>query len=368
MARVRLDSRSAWASLPFIALLTSGCGLNPAGILPTGGGDASIDAGHLRDAARTDGGMSADSTLSADVGTHDAQVDDARVAEDASRDSGKPGDSGRDTSTVCAADCPNGDACTEATQCASGLCKAHVCATPVDCNELHTGGVTASGPYAIRPAGSNGSFQAYCDMTDQGGGWTLVLKMGTVGSPGTFDYASAYWTNSTLLNAMSTDMSQTEAKLDSYLAVPFTNILVMMEALDASAPTQLVVPIPDSTSLSHLITMSATNTVTTTLGARAWTGLTVPAATIQPNCNVEGINIVPGSGGCTGATGTSVRIGIIANDQTDCCSPNSYVGFGGDDEGDGDCYPVLYSAGSMVGIGCTGGGTNIQNFGFIFVR
>jgi len=79
-----------------------------------------------------------------------------------------------------------------------------------------------------------------------------------------------------------------------------------------------------------------------------------------------GINVQPaGVGACVGA---SVRIGLIANDQADCCSPNSYVGFGGIVQGDMDCSPVAYSAGSMGGVACIGGTANITDFGYIFVR
>jgi hypothetical protein len=349
-----------------LAMLASACSLDPTGELLGGGPDANPTD---RDAASLDAG--ADGTIPRDATTRDGTAHDVTIVDGGhSKDTTAPDSNGK-----CTADCPNGDHCTTPTQCASGVCgDGGVCAYATSCNDLLAAGVTTDGAYTIQPAGASSSFQVYCDMTDEAGGWTLVLKMGTVSSPGTFEYSAAYWTNSALLNPTSLDMTQTEAKFESYNTVPFTSILGMMQALaSTSTPNMLQIPFADSTSLNHLISSTATNTLTSTIASSTWTALTVPVATIQANCNMGGINIVPGAGTCIGPDGVSIRIGFIANDQDDCCSPNSYVGFGGENDGDPDCTPVSLSAGSMEGvesedIACFGGTANIQDFGFIFVR
>ena len=53
------------------------------------------------------------------------------------------------------------------------------------------------GLYWLNPDGDS-SYEAYCDMTHDGGGWTLVLK--TTGSATNLYYDALYWENEAVLN------------------------------------------------------------------------------------------------------------------------------------------------------------------------
>ena len=62
----------------------------------------------------------------------------------------------------------------------------------------------------------------------------------------------------------------------------------------------------------------------TSLGRDTWKKLIGQQASLQRNCNQEGFN-------CHGSpqiSGMKVRIGIISNEQEDCITPDSSIGFG----------------------------------------
>lgn len=83
------------------------------------------------------------------------------------------------------------------------------------CYSLMLDGVTTSGVYWIDPdqGGANTPFQVYCDMTYDGGGWTLLLKA-TRGA--TFNYDSSYWTTANTLNPTDLTLNDADAKYRSF--------------------------------------------------------------------------------------------------------------------------------------------------------
>ncbi|MCX6355960.1 MAG: fibrinogen-like YCDxxxxGGGW domain-containing protein [Candidatus Aureabacteria bacterium] len=92
-------------------------------------------------------------------------------------------------------------------------CKAIKTATPS----------AADGTYTIDPDGQGGNapFDAYCDMTNNGGGWTLIMK-GTKNN--TFNYEANYWTTSNTLNPTDLSLTVGSAKYPSFNTMPFTAI------------------------------------------------------------------------------------------------------------------------------------------------
>lgn len=56
----------------------------------------------------------------------------------------------------------------------------NTCKRPISCNELHTAAPSLpSAAYTLKPTASSAEFLAYCEMSAEGGGWTLVLNAGT---------------------------------------------------------------------------------------------------------------------------------------------------------------------------------------------
>ena len=59
------------------------------------------------------------------------------------------------------------------------------------------------------------------------------------------------------------------------------------------------------------------------LGRHTWKALIGPQASLQANCNREGFNVV-----CDRSAASKARIGITSNNENDCTSCDSRIGFG----------------------------------------
>ena len=61
----------------------------------------------------------------------------------------------------------------------------------------------------------------------------------------------------------------------------------------------------------------------TSLGRDMWKTLIGPQASLQPNCNKEGFNVK-----CFYIYRSKARIGLLGNNENDCKSADSRIGFG----------------------------------------
>jgi hypothetical protein len=253
-----------------------------------------------------------------------------------------------DVPDACA--CPRGEIC-EGTSCRQlASCAAIKAAFPT----------LTSNSFTIDPDGSGPRtpFRVFCEMVADGGGWTLAVKLD--GKKSTFAYASALWTNDELLNPTSTDNSTTEAKFRSFLEVPFTRVRV--RTFDGVTPRFFPIDVA-STSLKALFSGPA---ITTTAGRAKWLSLVADSA-LQANCNAEGVN----REFTTGAK-IQMRLGIIANNQTDCSSPDSYLGFGVSIATTTDCFGGVdpgIVVGNLAAASCEAPKDKaVATFGFLYVR
>ncbi len=89
---------------------------------------------------------------------------------------------------------------------------------------LENGAPTGDGAYWIDPDGAGGDdpFQVYCDMTYDGGGWTMLMKA-TQGT--TFNYEANYWTTANTLNENDATRNDADAKYMSFNELEITDIM-----------------------------------------------------------------------------------------------------------------------------------------------
>eukprot|EP00112_Aurelia_sp_Birch-Aquarium-sp1_P014710 Seg319.10 transcript_id=Seg319.10/GoldUCD/mRNA.D3Y31 product=Peroxidasin protein_id=Seg319.10/GoldUCD/D3Y31 len=163
------------------------------------------------------------------------------------------------------------------------------------------------------------SGEHYCIMKDisgcGGGGWTLAMKLD--GSKSTFQSTSIHWTRNTVYKESGVMRSLTgEAKFAAFNSLTFKEICVGMEHSGKTKWLRLSV---GSSSLLDLF--KSGRYVATRVGRSAWKGL-IQGSSLQPHCNREGINVKHNGGTIL------ARVGFIGNQENECNSPDSYIGFG----------------------------------------
>ena len=147
---------------------------------------------------------------------------------------------------------------------------------------------------------------------------------------GTFHYDSEYWINKIPYNLSlgETGFDSQETKLPAYWNTPFSKICLGMKI---GQQINFIVINKQASSLYSLIADGKYRN--TTLGRDKWKRLIGSQASLQRNCNKEGFNAV------VHQAASKARIGIIANEQTDCNTCDSRIGFGtgGDTDDSNTC-------------------------------
>jgi hypothetical protein len=217
------------------------------------------------------------------------------------------------------------------------------------CAAIRAGSPTApSGVYAIDPdgAGGGGAFDVYCDMTNDGGGWTLVL-MAASSPAGTLGFDAAAWTDTSTLNPAVTDPTMNvNVKSNAFNTVAFRDVRLCLSSITAC--------------LREPVTAASARALFSggeRLGTRSIADFRVWGYGGTLGCNRIGFNVV--DIGDRGGTHARCRYAILLNNEATCeGSVDGGRGFG--------CrgyYGTQISAGQGDGIV----GTSHER-GWIFVR
>ena len=110
-----------------------------------------------------------------------------------------------------------------------------------------------------------------------------------------------------------------ETKLPTYWNTPFSTICLGMKRI--GHPTRFIVLTKNASSLYSLIADGEYRA--TSLGRGKWKSLIGSKASLQPNCNKEGFNSVSVRSDLGKA-----RIGFLGNNENECNSCDSRIGFG----------------------------------------
>ncbi|HEX5060137.1 MAG TPA: fibrinogen-like YCDxxxxGGGW domain-containing protein [Kofleriaceae bacterium] len=134
-----------------------------------------------------------------------------------------PGETDVDCGGICPA-CGTGASCTQHSDCKTGVCAGTKCLLAKTCLEIRNAGQLTSGIYPIAPNAM--TFDAYCDQTTEGGGWTLVMKLSSASLALRFD--APQWTTAATLFEDDLDPNSApqgrDAKLVAYNEVAGTEM------------------------------------------------------------------------------------------------------------------------------------------------
>lgn len=177
-------------------------------------------------------------------------------AGDASAGDSGEGGEGERTDPVCDLPCDDDEECTTTPRGPECRCaRAQVrdgstCRLPRSCNELHVYAPSLpSGPYALKPEGAASSFQSYCGMSQEGGGWTLVVNEGPSFDPMTTGEADALCYSSSC-----TSIGYSLVRLDSDVMLDVSNSIIAGTTYTARLIVTGVYPMSRGKTLRTLFT------------------------------------------------------------------------------------------------------------------
>ena len=171
----------------------------------------------------------------------------------------------------------------------------------------------------------------------------------------TFKFSSKLWNNYDTLNILGgrTGFDSQETKLPTYWNTPFTKICLGMKI---GQQINFITINKKADSLHSLIADGKYRA--TTLGRDEWKSLIGTEGSLQRYCNKEGFN--PSGAG----DNAKARIGILGNNENNCITCDSFVGFGGG----GYPYYNSITCGNSAVESADNGHKKIKAMGYVLVQ
>ena len=171
----------------------------------------------------------------------------------------------------------------------------------------------------------------------------------------TFHYDSKFWgdRNAYNLGGGKTGFDTQETKLPSYWSTPFSKICLGMKI---GQKINFMVIKKQASSLYSLIADGKYRA--TSMGRKTWKMLIGSQASLQRNCNKEGFNAIGSNNRAAKA-----RIGIVSNQENDCKSCDSRIGFG-----TGGLPVDSNTCGDVAKVSPDNGDKDIKAMGYILVQ
>ena len=144
-----------------------------------------------------------------------------------------------------------------------------------------------------------------------------------------------------------------ETKLPTYWNTPFSKICLGMKI---GHQTRFIVITKHANSLYSLIADG--NYRATSQGRNTWKSLLCSFASLQLNCNKEGFNVVGPH-----RNNPTTRIGIVGNNENDCNTGDSRIGFGS-----GGAHDDSNTCGNEAKYGGDNGDKHSKAMGYILVQ
>ncbi|XP_048585752.1 uncharacterized protein LOC116609941 isoform X1 [Nematostella vectensis] len=221
---------------------------------------------------------------------------------------------------------------------------------------------------AARPDAKNGVYylnlrdaphtRVYCHMTEICGsrGWTIIMKID--GRKTTFKYESSYWKNHNVYNteSIADGLDNSDMKLHTYSKLPFEKLCLGMRV----GGSLEWLPVNMGKKVDSLFSVIAPGKyVATHISKNEWRKL-VPGSSLQRNCNRQGFNNAP-----AGGNHSKVRIGFVANQENNCGSTDSRIGFGASGTA---CGQSSSSAGNEARCDGDKGNKSVAGYGYILAQ